>query len=175
VHLRHPQTTENDLVEGRVRATGEEAVKLGGVRSRQNRISGSFAACIPCGGEACRHSQTSGPCGDRCCVLCKCLFFPIAQDALKAPAHLFRRSFFLEVVHVRLVLVIGDIDSHGGGIVRLLVGSVSLVAGRLGEVSEGVGNSVEEGANSAKRGGIGRAISSFADECLRSNEASLEF
>jgi hypothetical protein len=42
------------------------------------------------------------------------------------------------------VLVVGNIDTHFGGVVRLLVGSVSLVAGRLGEVSEGVGNSVEE-------------------------------
>jgi hypothetical protein len=57
----------------------------------------------------------------------------------------------------------GNIDTHVCGIVRVLVGSVSLVAGRLREVSEGVGNSVEEGAISAKRGGTGRAISSFAD------------
>jgi hypothetical protein len=64
-----------------------------------------------------------------------------------------------------------DIDSHGRGIVRLLVGSVSVVAGRLREVSEGVGNSVEEGAISAKRGGTGRAISNFADGCLTSNKA----
>jgi hypothetical protein len=57
----------------------------------------------------------------------------------------------------------------------LLVGSVSLVAGRLREVSEGVGNSVEEGAISAKRGGTGRAISSFTDRCLTSDQASQIF
>jgi hypothetical protein len=35
VHLRHPQATEHDLVEGRVGAARKEAVKLGGVRNRQ--------------------------------------------------------------------------------------------------------------------------------------------
>jgi hypothetical protein len=75
----------------------------------------------------------------------------------------FSPQFFPGAPDVRLVLVVGNIDTHFGGVVRLLVGSVSLVAGRLGEVSEGVGNSVEAGAISAKRGGTGRAISSFTD------------
>jgi hypothetical protein len=69
----------------------------------------------------------------------------------------------------------GNIDTHVCGIVRVLVGSVSLVAGRLREVSEGVGNSVEEGAISAKRGGTGRAISSFADGCLTRDQAFINF
>jgi hypothetical protein len=69
----------------------------------------------------------------------------------------------------------GNIDTHVCGIVRVLVGSVSLVAGRLREVSEGVGNSVEEGAISAKRGGTGRAISSFAEGCLTRDQAFINF
>ena len=43
------------------------------------------------------------------------------------------------------------------------------------EVSEGVGNSVEEGAISAKRGATGRAISSFTCGCLTSSKASTDF
>ena len=61
------------------------------------------------------------------------------------------------------MLVVGNIDTHCGGVVRLLVGSVSRVAGRLGEVSEGVGNSVEEGAISAKLGGTPERSPSFTN------------
>ena len=42
VHLRHPQATEDDLVESRVGPAGQEAVKLVPVLNRQQRIPTVF-------------------------------------------------------------------------------------------------------------------------------------
>ena len=39
MHLRHPQAAEHDLVEGRVGAARQEAVKLGGVSNRQRPVT----------------------------------------------------------------------------------------------------------------------------------------
>jgi hypothetical protein len=73
VHLRHPQATEDDLVESRVGPAGQEAVKLVAVMKRQQRIPQVLRTVTVRTGVVYSRCLTWAPCGDHCCVLYQCL------------------------------------------------------------------------------------------------------
>jgi hypothetical protein len=122
VHLRHPQATEDDLVESRVGPAGQEAVKL--VPSRKVSITlpdnaGTGRMTIV----AYNHCLISGPCGDRCCMGYQSMLFCGASAALLLTSCACGRSakllaqFFFQHLNSWST---HDVDTHLGGVVRYL-------------------------------------------------------
>ena len=105
-----------------------------------------FHACLPCEARAYNRWHSWAPCGDHCCALYQCPSVQYADSALKGLAHR-SRYLFARRFHSRLVLVVGNVDTHFCGVSR------SLVVGRLSWSPVGIrktqryeGNSAEEGA-----------------------------
>jgi hypothetical protein len=136
------------------------------VSSHSGWISMGFHACLPCEARACSRCSTWAPCGDHCYDLYQCPSFQYACLALKVLAHRPRYLFALRF-HSRLVLVVGDVDTHFGGVVRCLV------VGRLSWSPVGVRKTQRYGGNSAEEGANEPCQAASAPRTLRTNNPCL--
>lgn len=75
MHFALPQTTKDNLVEGRVGPAGQEAVQLVAVIQRQHSVPTSVWTRAGRTGVIYSRSDSWAPCGDHCCVLYQCLSF----------------------------------------------------------------------------------------------------
>lgn len=117
------------------------------VSNHSGSIPMGFHACLPCEARACSRCSTWAPCGDHCYHLYQCPSFQYAGFALQVLAHR-PRYLFARRFHSRLVLVVGDVDTHFGGVLRCLV------VGRLSWSPVGVRKTQRYGGNSAEEGAI---------------------
>jgi len=114
-------------------------------------------ALLPCEATTCSRCSTWAPCGDHCYDLYQCPSFQYAWFALEALTHR-SQNLFARCFHSRLVLVVSNIDTHVGGVLR------SLVVGRLSWSPVGVRKNQRYGGNSADEGAIESSPSRVCSE-----------